>query len=150
RLRRLAGEASAVLALERLDSGAVGELVGGERAEQVFAESEGLPLFVAEYLATVADGGAPGREMRDLVTARIAGLDATSRQLLETASVIGRSFGFETVRAASGRGDDETTDALDALVARAFVRETADGGYDFTHGRLREIVYEETGRARRR
>ena len=115
----------------------------------MFAESEGLPLFVAEYLATMAEGGTPGREMRDLVAARVAGLDATSRQLLETAAVIGRSFSFEIVRAASGRGDEEATDALEELVGRGLVRELGDG-YDFTHGKLRELVYEQTGRARRR
>ena len=79
----------------------------------------------------------------------MAGLDATARQLLETASVIGRSFSFELVRAASGRGDEETTDGLDEMVGRGLVREL-DAGYDFTHGKLRELVYEQTGRARRR
>ena len=112
-------------------------------------ESEGLPLFVAEYLAALAEGGEPGREMRELVAGRVAGLDATARQLLETASVIGRSFSFELVRAASGRGDEETTDGLDEMVGRGLVREL-DAGYDFTHGKLRELVYEQTGRARRR
>ena len=92
----------------------------------VYAESEGLPLFVAEYLATLAEGGEPGREMRELVATRVAGLDATARQLLETAAVIGRSFAFEIVRAASGRGDEEATDGLDELVGRGLVRELGD------------------------
>ncbi len=69
--------------------------------------------------------------------------------MLETAAVLGRTFDFEVVRAASGRGDDEVTDALDELVARGLVRELGDA-YDFTHGKLRELVYEQTGRARRR
>ena len=63
--------------------------------------------------------------------------------------MIGRSFTFDVVRAASGRGDDETTDGLDEIVGRGLVREL-DAGYDFTHGKLRELVYEQTGRARRR
>jgi len=151
RLRRLEGS---VLPLGRLDAAQVGQLVRSrtlapEVPERVFVESEGLPLFVAEYLATMAEGGTPGREMRDLVAARVAGLDATSRQLLETAAGVGRSFAFEIVRAASGRGDEEATDALETLVGRGLVRELGDG-YEFTHGKLRELVYEQTGRARRR
>ena len=41
-----------------------------------------------------------------------------ARQLLETAAVIGRSFGLDTVRAASGRSDEEAADGLDELVGR--------------------------------
>ena len=79
----------------------------------------------------------------------MAGLGATARQLLEAGAVIGRTFGFEIVRAASGRGDEEATDGLDELVGRGLVRELGEA-YDFTHGKLREHVYEQTGRARRR
>ena len=46
--------------------------------------------------------------MRDLLETRLAGLGAMARQLLETAAVIGPSFGLETVRSASGRSDEET------------------------------------------
>jgi tetratricopeptide (TPR) repeat protein len=82
-------------------------------------------------------------------------LSETGRQLLATAAVLGRSFDFETVRAASGRGDEEAVAALEELVARGLVREV--GGvsgsvltFDFSHERLRELVYEETTLARRR
>jgi DNA-binding SARP family transcriptional activator/Tfp pilus assembly protein PilF len=151
RLRRLEGS---VLPLGRLDAAQVSELVRARAIapdieQQIYEESEGLPLFVAEYLAALAEGGEPGREMRELVAGRVAGLGATARQLIETAAVIGRTFTFETVRAASGRGDEETTDGLDEIVGRGLVREL-DAGYDFTHGKLRELVYEQTGRARRR
>jgi tetratricopeptide (TPR) repeat protein len=151
RLRRLDGS---VLTLGRLDAAQVSELVRSRAiapdvVQRVYEESEGLPLFVAEYLAALAEGGEPGRELRELVAGRVAGLGATARQLLETAAVIGRSFTFELVRGASGRGDEETTDGLDEIVGRGLVREL-EAGYDFTHGQLRELVYEQTGRARRR
>ena len=155
RLRRLTSELSAtVVTLARLDEQQVGLIVGSvdpELARRVYAESEGLPVFVAEYLATLGDP-VDGPALGDLVGARVAGLGATSRQLLETAAVIGRSFSFEAVRSASGRGDDEATDGLDELVAarpRARARRRR-AAYDFTHAKLREFVYEQTGRARRR
>jgi DNA-binding SARP family transcriptional activator len=168
RLRRLTTElsrsgAATVVTLARLDEGEVAELVRSvepqgapELERRVYVESEGLPLFVAEYLAAMAAGGEgegpmPG-ELRDLLASRVAGLGGTSRQLLETAAVIGRSFGLDIVRSASGRSDDEAVDGLDDLVGRGLVRELAatDLAYDFTHEKLRALVYEQTGRARRR
>jgi len=76
-------------------------------------------------------------------------------QVLSAAAVIGRSFGLEIVRAASGRSKEETIDGLDEAIERGLVRETApdDGGdihYDFTHGRLRDLAYERMSLARRR
>jgi DNA-binding SARP family transcriptional activator len=181
RLRRLATELSrsgdaVVVALARLDRAEVGELVrivrpdeGGDLEQRVYIESEGLPLFVAEYLAALAAGDDPAaapvpREMRGLLEARLAGLGAMARQLVETAAVIGRSFGLDTVRAASGRSDEEAVDGLDELVARGLVRElggaadagplrergASEPGYDFTHAKLRALVYDEIGLARRR
>jgi DNA-binding SARP family transcriptional activator len=170
RLRRLATELSragqaTVVALARLDQAEVAELVRAVRPDEaadleqrVYIESEGLPLFVAEYLAALATGDDPAaapvpREMRGLLEARLAGLGAMARQLVETAAVIGRSFGLDTVRAASGRSDEEAVDGLDELVARGLVRElrsAGEPGYDFTHAKLRALVYEEIGLARRR
>jgi DNA-binding SARP family transcriptional activator len=183
RLRRLAtelaraGEAT-VVGLARLERSEVAELVRAVRPEEadeleqrVYIESEGLPLFVAEYLAALAAGHDPAAvpvpsEMRGLLEARLAGLGEMARQLVETAAVIGRSFGLDTVRTASGRSEEEAAEGLDELVARGLVRELgdataareargparelADPGYDFTHDKLRALVYEEIGLARRR
>jgi DNA-binding SARP family transcriptional activator len=167
RVRRLAtdlarGGAATVVVLSRLDEADVGTLVRAvqpdappELERRVFVESEGLPLFVAEYLAaleagTDAGGEALPGELRGLLEARLGGLDEIDRQLLETAAVIGRSFELETVRAASGRSDEETADGLDELVARGLVRELGEPGYDFTHDKLRALVYDDIGLARRR
>jgi DNA-binding SARP family transcriptional activator len=169
RLRRLATEltrlgAATIVRLERLDEAEVGELVrtvqpsgAPDLERRVYVESEGLPLFVAEYLAALDAGVEPAeeplpREMRGLLQARLGGLGAMGRQLLETAAVIGRSFEVDTVRAASGRSDEEAVQGLDELVARGLVREASgpEPAYDFTHGKLRALVYEEVGLARRR
>jgi DNA-binding SARP family transcriptional activator len=169
RLRRLAAELSragsaTTVRLARLDEAEVSLLVrsaapgadpGLER--RVYIESEGLPLFAAEYLAAIAAGGAPAegalpREMRDLLETRLTGLSAMAHQLLEGAAVIGRSFDFDGVRAASGRSDEEAADGLDELVGRGLVHELAgqEAAYDFSHEKLRALVYERVGHARRR
>jgi tetratricopeptide (TPR) repeat protein len=69
--------------------------------------------------------------------------------VLAAAAVIGRSFAVDTVRAVSGRGDEEAVAALEELVARGLVRERASD-YDFAHEQLRTLAYEEAGLARRR
>jgi tetratricopeptide (TPR) repeat protein len=169
RLRSVAAElaragASTLVRLSRLDEHEVSRLVHSVEAEpppgleqRVFIETEGLPLFVAEYLAAfVQEGdltqGALPRELHDLLEARLSGLGPIPRQLLEAAAVIGRSFEFDGVRAASGRTDEEAADGLQELVARGLVRELAadDPAYDFTHDKLRALVYEQIGLARRR
>ena len=169
RLRRLAADLSregraAIVRPARLSEGEVATLVqvhrGGSAAEleqRVYLESEGLPLFVAEYLAALHGGYEPTAEalppeVRDLLDARLASLGDVARQVLGAAAAIGRSFGLDTVREASGRSDEETVAALEELAGQGLIREAAgpEPAYDFSHQKLRERVYEQTGLARRR
>jgi tetratricopeptide (TPR) repeat protein len=123
----------------------------------VYLESEGLPLFVAEYLAALhaggdAEGDALVPEMWGLLESRLGGVGDVARQVLGAAAAIGRSFELDVVRQASGRTDEEAVAALEDLVSRGVVREVPgrEPGYDFSHEKLRALVYEQTGLARRR
>ncbi|MCC7360206.1 MAG: AAA family ATPase [Anaerolineales bacterium] len=176
RLRQLLAEAQRAgvgsrLALGRLSRPAVAELAERaaaarptpEAVDHLYRETEGLPFFVVEYLAglgaaglSAADWTMPGG-VRNLLQARLARVDETGAQLLSTAAVIGRSFDFDTLHAASGRSDDETVGGLETLMAAGLVNEvtgapSAGSGpaYDFSHEQLRSLVYEETSLARRR
>ncbi len=127
-----------------------------ELEQRVYLESEGLPLFVTEYLAGLGTGAEvlPGNlspQAEHLLDGRLAGLGETARQVLGAAAAIGRSFDAETLRRASGRSDEETVGALEELVAHGVVRERAgdDADYDFSHQKMRELVYERTALARR-
>ena len=126
-------------------------------AQRVYLESEGLPLFVAEYLAALRAEGDPARELlpkqvRSVLDARLGGLGDVARQVLGAAAAVGRSFDLDTVRQASGRSEEETVTALEELVAQGVVREVPgpEPVYDFSHQKLRTLVYEQTGLARRR
>jgi DNA-binding SARP family transcriptional activator len=156
--------AATVVGLSRLDEHEVSQLVrcvepeprpGLER--RVYIETEGLPLFVAEYLAALAHEGdlaegALPRELHDVLDSRLSGLGPIARQLLEAAAVVGRSFELDGVRAASGRTDEEAAEGLEELLGRGLVRELSDAEptYDFTHDKLRALVYEQISLARRR
>lgn len=185
RLSRLLAEAQrnnlgTLLSLPRLgqedvatlvSAASVAELQTSEYNERLYQESEGLPLFVAEYLASdkfanlqEADGRwAIPKGVRDLLWGRLASLDENARgnqsvwQVLTTAAAIGRSFDFDTVRMASGRSEEEVISSLEDLIARGLIREghglaesPHEPTYDFSHEQLRKLVYEETSLARRR
>jgi DNA-binding SARP family transcriptional activator/Tfp pilus assembly protein PilF len=149
--------------LGRLDREAVSMLVSASLgtdaatvAETLYADSEGLPLYVAEALASpIQVGGPTPGGVAALLRSRIAATGELARQLLSAAAVIGRSFELETVRMASGRSEVEAISGLEELVRRGLIVEVGssagdDVRYDFSHGRLRDVAYESIGLARRR
>ena len=172
RLRALVSEAretATIVRLSRLDERAVGELATrsgapAEVGERLYRETEGLPLFLAEYLAAISEGDLdPGGEawslpggVQSLLRARLREPGETGGQLLAAAAVIGRSFDFDTLREASGRGEEETVTALEELTSHRLIREvpteSGEGSplYDFSHDKLRALAYEEISLARRR
>jgi DNA-binding SARP family transcriptional activator len=174
RLRGLLTEAqrartATVLRLRRLDRAAVEELVesvvgnAGGLGGRLYDETEGLPLFLGEYLAAIANGSLAAEDaawslpggVRDLLHGRLRAVGETGWQLLNAAAVIGRSFDFDTVREASGRSEEEAVAALEELTGQGLVEEVKGTGeravvYDFGHEKLRALVYEETSLARRR
>jgi predicted ATPase/DNA-binding SARP family transcriptional activator len=163
------------LSLGRLSRSAVIELIESssvvsvsqpaDLAARLYVETEGLPFFLVEYLAALARGSdlersdwpLPSR-VRDLLQTRLAAVSETSRQVLATAAVIGRSFDYDTVREASGRGEEETVAAIEQLIDQELIQEFHGHAehvphqptYDFYHEKLRALVYEEISLARRR
>jgi predicted ATPase/DNA-binding SARP family transcriptional activator len=171
------------LRLSRLQSSAVADLarqisaqkcdLPADFTDRLFQESEGLPYFLVEYLDAflLTNSNAfqvetflnyanrewelPDR-VRDILRLRIAQIDDLARQLLTAAAVIGRSFDFETLIAASGRSEVETLTGLETLLAHRLVEECGSCEpdesiiYDFTHDKLRSFVNEETNLTRRR
>ena len=152
-----AGAGGVDLALGRLDEHAVGELVRSVSSDHVdpavvhryWTTTEGVPLMLVEYLrAGDADHQMPAGA-RGALQARLAPAGETARQVLSAAAVLGRSFDVDTVRAVSGRSDEETVASLEELVRRGLVRER-EADYDFDHELLRAVAYEQTSLARRR
>lgn len=136
-----------------------GAVIDASLAKRLYDESEGQPFFLIEFLKLLErDGTLPEQDglpatVRELLESRLARIGETARQILSTAAALGRSFEFELVDAVSGRSENETLTALEELTAQGLLVESARGGnlqYDFTHEKLRALVYEETSLARRR
>jgi predicted ATPase len=137
--------------------------VAPETAKRLYEETEGVPFFLVEYLLALSKGGVAAEErgwpvpggIRELLRARLSAVGDTGMQVLTAAAVIGRWFDFETVREVSGRSEEEAVSALEDLLAQGLIRELHGTAaflptYDFSHEKLRSLVYEEMSQARRR
>jgi DNA-binding SARP family transcriptional activator len=156
-------------ALDRTDTAALaGSLVGrrldDERAEGLFRETEGNPLFVVEAVhAGFLDGPSTGPSQRTadtgrqtlpprahaVIEARLAQLSRDGQELASLAATVGRAFTFEVLAAASSQSEERLVEALDELWRRRIVRERAADAYDFSHDKIREAAYARAGPARR-
>jgi predicted ATPase/DNA-binding SARP family transcriptional activator len=165
-IARLPSDSARSIQLERLTEGEVATLVqqlgiaSPRVGRRLYAETEGLPLFLAEYLqALAAESGeiwevpAP---IRHLLSDRVNQLSGARQQLLSAAAVIGRSFEYETLRVTSGRSAEETVAGLEELLSAGLVREYREDQpplgptYDFVHEKLREVALQTTAQARQR
>lgn len=157
--------------LARLEFADVKSLIGAfydAKAEapglgaRLFHETEGNPFFLTSILQSLRDGethldgngGGPALlpdALRAAIRVRLSHVPKQLRRTLETAAVLGRRFDFDTLREAAGGSESEVLESVEALVKRRFLREEAeDGGYDFSHDKVREVVYRDLGSARRR
>ena len=152
-LRRLAARSVRLGRLSRGDVERLAAQAGArEHAARLFDETDGLPLFVVEYLAALSGEEPPDslpRGVRELLTSRVESAGETASQLLTAAAVIGRSFDVDTLRSASGRSEEETVAGVEELMRRGLVLER-EAAYDFAHEQLVRLVYERASLARRR
>lgn len=110
-------------------------------AEQVAAvvrAAEGLPLLVEDLPATGDMGGIPPR-FADTVRARLARLDASQRQVLEAAALVGRRFDWRLLERAAAVPDELVAAALHRAAALQLVV-SDDDGFAFRHALTRDIV----------
>jgi class 3 adenylate cyclase/tetratricopeptide (TPR) repeat protein len=131
--------------------------------QTVLHRAEGNPFFAEEIIRTLIHTGAIERDvttdrllmpaavgriaipdtLRGVIMARVDQLDELDRQLLKTASVIGRSFHYRILRAMV---EDERLDSrLDALIELELIRErrrVPELEYIFKHALIQEAVYE--------
>ena len=112
----------------------------------------GSPRLLREYALT-ASAGDPVRslEIQDLVDARLAAAQETTRQVVAAAAVLGRAADPDLLRITSGRADIEVVDAVEEAVERGLLVELRESGeYDIPYDGLRVLVESRLSQARRR
>jgi tetratricopeptide (TPR) repeat protein len=124
--------------------------------KRLFRETEGNPLFVIEILRSLQETNVDTSEewpipltVRDVVQAHLDRLDTRHRQLFTAAAVIGRTFDHTTLQAVTGQPPQLILSALDEGIAAGLIVER-DGRYDFSHDKIRAVLYRRSSRARRR
>lgn len=155
----------------RLSAQLLGAGVGAGLLDQIVAASEGVPLFVEEVTAMLVDDGrlvpaldggwqvAAGLDavvvppsVRALVAARLDGLSGELRQVVDAASVVGKTFYPDALTVLVG--DDDVTPRVEALVRADLVQPSASDlaghdAYTFSHQLLRDAAYQGLTKARR-
>lgn len=166
-LNRLSPEDLARI-LGRMSSRAFHEL--SSLANFLHRESEGNPFYVIEYLRWLIEAGAVEvntqrrlcglksealREdvlpsgVRALLRARFSGLSEEARELLQLAAVVGRNFDLGLLGQAVSRAAADVSGIIEPLMSSGLIFETPDGGYYFSHDKLRQTLYEDLGVLRR-
>jgi DNA-binding SARP family transcriptional activator/tetratricopeptide (TPR) repeat protein/GTPase SAR1 family protein len=141
-------------------------------ASLLFKESAGNPLAIVEIVRALAEAGAigPGGDgtwtagnlkegvplpvpvsLREAALARIQGLSADARSVLEASVVVGRELDPDMLLSLTGLGTARLEQALDDLISRRLLRASADGSarLEFAHDHLRRGVYESLSPLRR-
>ncbi|MCB0194410.1 MAG: AAA family ATPase, partial [Anaerolineae bacterium] len=139
------------LPLERLTLNEATELItalGGNVTliEQLYTKSAGNPYFLIE-LNRAGPEDTPSA-LADLIRARFDRLSGATQQVVQAAAILEAEFDFETLRRTSGRGEEETLNALDDLLETMVLTEVR-GVYEFSHPLVAVVVRDGLSAARR-
>lgn len=160
------------IALGPLNENESAELVGQMRGDAlsltrqkaIFREAEGNPLFIVELAraglssptidsldqtASPSDTSLPPA-IQASISERLALLSPPARRLAESAAVLGRQFGFQVLREVAKTDEQSLVNSLDELWLRRILREQGPNDYDFSHDKIRQVLYGELSHARRR
>ena len=128
-------------------------------AARLHRETDGNPFFLWSILHSLREGECVigdalslplPNALRDSVRAHLARVPPEDRPLLDVAAVLGRRFDFEILFALSLMAKERFLRTLDLLVMRRLLQEEQESGfYDFSHDKVREVVYQDIGSARR-
>ncbi len=150
RLHRLNREDTAALASQLL-----GRRLSAAAVADIYAGTEGNPLFVVETVRSRPEGpsgrhtATPPR-LQAVIRTRLAQLSESTHDLLDLAATVGREFQAGLIRHALRVDDITVAGGLDELWRRGLIRDHGIDAYDFSHGKIREVAYESLGPASRR
>ncbi|MCP4658492.1 MAG: protein kinase, partial [bacterium] len=148
------------------------EQVAPDLAERLYEASEGNPLFTRELIRSLLDTGEVARDdtgvwvlsgdtaiftdvvpetIQQAVEARLERLPEALLRILTAASILGKSFDLQDIETLVDDGD--TGDEVDRLVREGLLEEDRRPHGDrlhFSSGVVRDVLYGELSRSRRR
>ena len=141
-------------ATEQLGEQLHGAALAPDARDTLYAESEGNPLFVVETMrggwdsAPVAVSLSP--RLRAVIDARLRRLSPEATEIAAAAAVVGEPCSANLLGRLSALDDRSLAQGLDELWRRGIFIEAGTDAYDFSHGKLREAVYDALSPAARR
>jgi predicted ATPase/class 3 adenylate cyclase len=167
--------------LEPLPEQSMQELLAGlvpglpqELRAQILARAEGVPLYAVETVRMLLDRGLLAQEgsvyrpvgpietlevpetLQALIAARLDGLSADERRLLQDGAVFGKTFTREALTAISGFDESQLELLLAGLVRKEVLSIQADprspehGQYGFLQDLVRRVAYETLSKRERK
>ena len=160
-------------AMEALLAGLVPGLPEALRT-QILARAEGIPLYAVETVRMLLDRGALVQEgsvyrptgavgvldvpetLHALIAARLDGLNADERRVLQNGAVLGKTFTRQALAVLSGTSATELDEILTSLTRKEILGLQADprspehGQYGFLQDLLRHVAYETLAKADRK
>ena len=167
--------------LEPLPERAMQDLLAGlvpglpqELRDQILARAEGVPLYAVETVRMLLDRGLLVQEgsvyrpvgpietlevpetLQALIAARLDGLSAQERRLLQDGAVFGKTFTRQALAALSGLDETTLEPLLAGLVRKEVLSIQADprspehGQYGFLQDLVRRVAYETLSRRERK
>ena len=144
---------------------AAGTRLGDRTVEAVYTQTEGNPFFMSEIIRLWSEQGDLTHEgitgdgairipegVREVIGRRLNRLSSRCNEMLTTASVVGREFGFKLLNSIAGTAsENELIEALEEALAARVVEELPDSPerYQFTHALIQETLSGELSAARR-
>jgi class 3 adenylate cyclase/tetratricopeptide (TPR) repeat protein len=145
-----------------------------EVRKTIVKRADGIPLYAVEMIRMlVADGRLEERDgvyvpvgdvsavpvpetLTALIAARLDGLAAAERTILQDAAVLGQSFTMPALAAVSGADEKTLSETLAHFVHRELLTLNADprsperGQYSFVQALIREVAYNQLSRQERK
>jgi class 3 adenylate cyclase/tetratricopeptide (TPR) repeat protein len=142
--------------------------------DRILERAEGVPFYAVETVRMLMDRGLLVREgtsyrltgevetlevpetLQALIAARLDGLTADERRIVQQASVLGRTFTLRGLASLSAAREDEVEQLLSSLVRKEVVSLSSDplsperGQYGFLQDLVKKVAYETLSRRERK
>jgi len=125
--------------LDHADAVALAEHAGATDLTTI-ERAQGNPLFIVELARTAEHGTELPLTLQGALGARLDELDASDRELLSSAAVVGETFDVADAAFLSGRGTADVGTALARLADLLYLRRV-EHAYRFHHALLRDVAY---------
>jgi len=118
--------------------------VSNEQMGEWWKTTSGHPLFVIESVRSRGELNTHStvpRKVQNVIRSRLANLSSEAHHIVSVAATIGHAFSLELLTTAAQLDFEESSQLLDELWTRRIIQAKDQGEYDFSHDRIREVVY---------